>query len=161
MAFKVGDKCVVPNVGVGIVREIKGMELEGTTYEVYEIKILDNAAIFTCPVDQADANGLRDVIPLDAVERVYDVLRDRETPTDKQTWNRRYREYRAKINTGHPLEVSAVLRDLALLKLDKPLSFGERNVYDLAYGLIIQEISVARDVDEEVIKGEIAAIFQP
>lgn len=161
MAFEVGDKCVVPALGVGIVREVKVMKLDDKDYRVYEIKILDNGLTYTCPVDQADANGIRDIIPQAAVDRVYEILRDRDTPTDKQTWNRRYREYMSKIKTGDPLEVAAVLRDLALLKADKTLSFGERKMYDQAHGLIVQELAVAKDVDEEVIKTEIADIFKP
>ena len=159
MAFDLGDKFVVPALGVGVVREIKRLTLEDTDYEVYEIKILDNGLTYTCPTDQADANGIRQVIPIEAVGRVYEILEDRDTQTDKQTWNRRYREYMSKIKTGDPLEVASVLRDLALLKTDKTLSFGERKMYDQAHGLIVQELSVARDVDEELIKTEIAKIF--
>ncbi len=159
MAFQVGDKCVVPALGVGVVREVKNLSMEGTTYQVYEIKILDNGATYTTPVDQADANGIREVIPTEAVERIYEILKDRDTPTDKQTWNRRYREYMTKIKTGDPLEVAAVLRDLALLRQGKTLSFGERKMFDQAYGLIIQELSVAKDTDEETIREEVEDIF--
>ena len=64
-----------------------------------------------------------------------------------------------KIKTGDPLEVAAVPRDLAKLKSEKTLSFGERKMYDQAHSLIIQEIAVAKDVDEQVIKTEVDAIF--
>jgi CarD family transcriptional regulator len=64
-----------------------------------------------------------------------------------------------KIKTGDPLEVAAVLRDLAKLKSEKTLSFGERKMYDQAHSLIIQEIAVAKDVDEKVVKAEVDAIF--
>ena len=97
---------------------------------------------------------------MDAVAKVYDVLKDRDTPADKQTWNRRYREYMNKIKTGDPLEVAAVLRDLARLKSEKTLSFGERKMYDQAHSLIVQELSVAKDVDEQAIKDEIEDIFK-
>ena len=159
MDFHVGDKCVVPALGVGVVREIKALQIEDQTYEVYEIKILDNGATYTTPKDQADANGIRAVIPLDAVARVYEILKDRDTPTDKQTWNRRYREYMTKIKTGDPLEVASVLRDLALLRMQKTLSFGERKMFDQAHGLIVQELAVAKDVDEEVIRNEVEGLF--
>ena len=101
----------------------------------------------------------REVMPGDMVEQVYEVLRDREKPADKQTWNRRYREYTKKITTNDPIEVGAVLRDLAVLRLGKTLSFGERKMYDRAHGLIVQEIAAVRDVDEEVIKKEIEELF--
>jgi len=159
MDFKIGDKAVVPTLGVGIIKEIETLSMDEVSYEVFVIKILYNGLTFKVPVNNTEANGIREVIPSDAVEKVYDVLRDRETPTDKQTWNRRYREYMNKIKTGDPLEVAAVLRDLALLKSEKALSFGERKMYDQAHSLIVQEVAVARDVDEKVINKEIDDIF--
>ena len=160
MQFEIGDKAVVPNLGVGIVKEIVGEDLGGEIYQMYVIKILDNGLTYKCPLDQLGANGIREPIPVDAVEKVYEVLRDRETKPDKQTWNRRYREYLNKIKTGDLLEVAAVLRDLARLRTEKTLSFGERKMYDQAHSLIVQEIAVARDVDEQVIKDEIEEIFK-
>ncbi|MEQ1503044.1 MAG: CarD family transcriptional regulator [Myxococcota bacterium] len=159
MTFQVGDKAYVPNLGVGIVKEIRTIDMDGTDYQMYVIKILENGLTYSVPLSQVGASGIREVIPSSAVEKVYDVLRDKETPADKQTWNRRYREYMNKIKTGDPLEVAAVLRELARLKAEKTLSFGERKMYDQAHSLIVQEIAVARDVDEQVIKDEIEAIF--
>jgi CarD family transcriptional regulator len=160
MQFEVGDKAVVPSHGVGIVKEISKVDMDGESYEMYVIKILDNGLTYSVPVNNLGANGIREVIPLEAVAKVYEVLRDRDTPADKQTWNRRYREYMNKIKTGDPLEVAAVLRDLARLKSEKTLSFGERKMYDQAHGLIVQEVAVARDVDEQIIKDEIEKIFE-
>jgi CarD family transcriptional regulator len=80
-------------------------------------------------------------------------------PTDNQTWNRRYREYMNKIQTGDPIEVAKVLRDLALLKADKNLSFGEKKMFDQARSLLVQEIAVAKDSDEATVESEIDEIF--
>ena len=101
------------------------------------------------------AIGMRPVINMIQVAKVYDVLKDRDVPTDNQTWNRRYREYMNKIQTGDPIEVGKVLRDLALLRVDKNLSFGERKMYDQARGLLVQEISVAKDCDEKTVEAEL------
>lgn len=159
MKFNVGDKAVVPSHGVGVIKDIETLHMGGGAYEVYVIKILDNGLTYKVPVGKVAENGIREVMSLDEIEQAYEVLRDRETPTDKQTWNRRYREYMNKIKTGNPLEVAAVLRDLALLKAEKTLSFGERKMYDQAHSLMVQEIAVARDVDEQSVKKEIEQIF--
>ena len=65
----------------------------------------------------------------------------------------------ALTKTGDPIEVAKVLRDLALLKTDKNLSFGERKMFDQARSLLVQEISVAKDTDEKSIEEEIDGIF--
>ncbi len=160
MEFEIGDKAVVPALGVGIIKEIEELDLGEEVYQCYVIKILDNGLTYKVPVNNTESNGIRKVIAADQVEAIYDILRDRDTPADKQTWNRRYREYMNKIKTGDPVEVAAVLRDLARLKIEKTLSFGERKMYDQAHSLIVQEVAVAKDKDEQVIKVEIDALFE-
>ena len=157
--FNVGDKAVYPVHGVGVIKDIKSVVMEGNTYRVYVLKILDNGMTIDVPVDRAQANGMRAIMPHTAIDKVYEVLKDRSSPADKQTWNRRYREYTSKLRTGDPLEVAAVLRDLALLKSEKQLSFGERKMYDQAHSLIVQELAVAKDIDEQLVKKEIEGIF--
>ena len=159
MQFKVGDKAVYPAHGVGVIRAIEEQEFDGDTTTFYVLKILDNGMTIMVPIDNADAIGMRDIIAGEHVEKIYDILRDRETPTDNQTWNRRYREYINKIRTGDPIEVGKVLRDLALMKMEKNLSFGERKMFDQAQRLLVEEIAVAKDTDEAAIKAEIEGIF--
>lgn len=160
MTFNVGDKAVVPALGVGYIKEIETLTMEGNQYQVYVIKILDNGLTYKVPIENTGANGIREVIPLDAVARIYEILADKTTPADKQTWNRRYREYMTKIKTGDPLEVAAVLRDLARLRSEKTLSFGERKMFDQAWSLIVQEVACAKDVDESVVKAELDELFR-
>ena len=159
MEFNVGDKVVYPAQGVGIVRDVVTQHIDGEKHTVFVVKILDNGMTIRVPVRNARANGMRNVISRGHVEKVYDILRDRDVPTDNQTWNRRYRDYTSKIKTGDPLEVAKVLRDLALLKSEKTLSFGERKMFEQARKLLVQEIAVARDDDEKLVGGEIDALF--
>ena len=64
---------------------------------------------------------LRGVMPLDQIQELQDILKIRDIEPSNQTWDRRYREYMAKIATGEPLQIAEVLRDLALLKLKESL----------------------------------------
>jgi CarD family transcriptional regulator len=160
MEFKVGDLVAVPDCGVGMISEISEVDLGAGPTTAYHIKILEEAITYMTPLDGLLENGIRPIMPADLVGDIYSVLADREKPADKQTWNRRYREYLQKIKTGQPLELAAVLRDLAILRAEKSLSFGERRMYDRTHGLLVQEIAVARDCDESIIKGEIEAIFE-
>jgi CarD family transcriptional regulator len=159
MEFKVGDKAVYPGHGVGIIKRVETRDLEGLRQTFYVLEVLENPAIITIPVQNAAAIGMRQVISMEQVDKVYEILKDRDVPTDNQTWNRRYREYMNKIQTGDPIEVGKVLRDLALLKNEKNLSFGERKMFDQARRLLVEEISVAKDTDEKSIESEIDLIF--
>ena len=160
MEYNVGDRAVYPGHGVGVIQAIETIDLEGATATMYVLKILDNGMTIKVPIQNAQALGMRNVINMVQVKKVYDVLKDRDVPADTQTWNRRYREYLNKIQTGDPIEVGKVLRDLALLRHSKNLSFGERKMYDQASTLLIQELAVAKDVTEQDIRDELEKIFK-
>lgn len=160
MEFEIGDRAVYPAHGVGrVTRIVEEPEMEGLEAPYYVIQ-LDNGTTIYVPLANAEAVGMRTVVGVEHVERVYEVLAERDVPADNQTWNRRYREYMNRIKTGDPLEVAKVLRDLALLRTDKTLSFGERKMFDQARTLLAQELAVAKGVDEETIGAEIDKIFK-
>lgn len=159
MKFNIGDKAVVPSHGVGVIKEIQSLSIDGFESSFYIIKILDNGMTYSVPVEKVEAKAIREVMTPEDIKVVFEVLADRTTPPDKQTWNRRYREYTNRIGTGIPSEVAAVLRDLAILKSEKTLSFGERKMYDRAFSLIVQEIAVAEDVTEDAIEKKINTLF--
>jgi CarD family transcriptional regulator len=159
MAFKVGDMAVYPGHGVGVIEGVETRDIAGTRQTFYVLKILENGMTIMVPTANADAIGMRDVVPTEEVDDIYAVLMERDVDLDKQTWNRRYREYMAKIKTGSPYEVARVLRDLYILKGDKNLSFGERKMFDTAKGLLVKEIAVSLKKDESVIDARLNEIF--
>jgi CarD family transcriptional regulator len=113
------------------------------------------------PTRNIDVVGLRGVIPSMEIPRVFQILKERRISLDTQTWNRRYREYMDKINTGSIFSIAEVLRDLQVLKMEKDLSFGERKILDTAENLLVRELAVARNVEESDVLMEIRKIFEP
>lgn len=157
--FKVGEKVVYPAHGVGQIEAVRKQVVSGLEKQFYMLRILDTDMKIMIPVDNVENVGLRKVIDKQMVSRVYKVLRQKNVETDRQTWNRRYREYTEKIKTGSVLEIATVLRDLFLLKEGKELSFGERKVLDTARNLLVKELSIARSHSEQRIMDELHHIF--
>ncbi len=125
------------------------------------MRILENDMIIMIPTCNTDSVGLREIIDRKEVSRIYTILKERDISIETQNWNRRYREYMEKIKTGSVFEVAMVLRDLYLLRGIKELSFGERKMLDTARGLLVKEISVAKDQAETKIETEIQDLFEP
>ena len=128
--FKVGDLAVYPAQGVGVIEAIENRDVGGSKQLFYIMKIM--------------GNGMK-------------IMKD--VTIDKQTWNKRYREYLEKIKTGSVFEIARVLRDLFILKSDKNLSFGERKMMDTAKNLLIKEISVASNAEETKVEEDLKMIF--
>lgn len=157
--FVKGDLAVYPAHGVGCIEAIESKEINGDTMNFYMMKIVENGMVIMIPTSNVDSVGLREVIPENEVPEVYKVMKEKGQGTDNQTWNRRYREYMDKIKTGSIYDVAEVFRDLFQLKLEKDLSFGERKLLDTAQNLLVQELSTAKDIDEQSMMQEIESLF--
>ena len=158
--FKVGDLAVYPAHGVGKINSIETRIVNGEEHDFYMMKIIENEMTIMIPTWNVDQVGLRDVIDVKEIPKVYEIMKKREDSTSEtQTWNRRYREYMDKIKTGSLYDVAEVYRDLSLLKITKDLSFGERKLYDTAQTLLVMELSTAKNTDEKTILAEMDMLF--
>lgn len=157
--FSVGDKAIYPAQGVAEVTAVEDREVAGYKQRFYVLRVADTDKTIMVPVDRVASVGLRQIIGEAQIGDVYEILRERDVQVDTQTWNRRYRGYIEKIKTGSVFEVAEVLRDLYLLRSDKTLSFGERKMLDMAKRLLVQELSVAKNMDVEAIEEELEDIF--
>ena len=158
--FEVGDLAVYPAHGVGRIEAIESRVVNGESHDFYIMKVLENGMVIMIPTNNVASVGLRDVISEDEIPKVYEVIRkEKDSPADSQTWNRRYREYMDKIKTGSLYDVAEVFRDLYLLRMVKDLSFGERKLFDTATTLLLKELSTAKGTDEKTIMSEIESLF--
>jgi CarD family transcriptional regulator len=157
--FEIGDKAVYPSHGVGEVMGIETREVSGRQQSFYILRIADSGMTVMVPTENIESVGLREVIPPREVKKIFAILRSKDVPSVRQTWNRRYREYMEKIKTGSLFEVAEVLRELSLLRVRKDLSFSERKMLETARTLVVQELAVARRAPEARIEREIDAIF--
>lgn len=161
--FHVGDLAVYPAHGVGRIESIEQRVINGETHDFYIMKILENNMVIMIPTWNVNSVGLRDIIDQEEIPNVYKIMKNtaRDSLSEPQTWNRRYREYMDKIKTGSLYDVAEVFRDLSLLKLSKDLSFGERKLYDTAQILLVKELSTAKNMDEAIVATELESLFFP
>jgi CarD family transcriptional regulator len=143
---------VYPAQGVTQVTSIETLEISGCTSQFYVLRCLDSEKKIRVPVKNVAQVGLRSVVCQEGIDRVLAVLRAEEIAIEEPNWNRRYRRYVEKIQSGDLMEVAQVLRDLHLMKSDKQLSYGERRVYEMAQTLLVQELAVAQGLDEEAVR---------
>ncbi|MCA9714268.1 MAG: CarD family transcriptional regulator [Myxococcales bacterium] len=157
--FKIGDKAVYPGHGVAEVTGLERREISGSAMEFYVLRVLENDMKVMVPKRNATTVGLRRIVGEEQIQDVYNVLARRGEKISTATWNRRYREYMEKIKTGSLVEIASVLRDLCILRGDKDLSFGERKMLDTARSLLVQELALAKGVEESKIASELEQMF--
>ncbi len=151
LQFKVGDNAVYAGSGVGQIKSIEMKELCGIKQTFYRFQLFNSNVEALVPVQNADSK-LRPIITRDDAKRVISIVQMKDIKIDKQTWNRRYREYMEKIKTGSLYEIAEVFRDLYLLKNEKELSHGEKKMLELARSYLFRELQLC--IGEETLKCE-------
>ncbi len=150
---------VYPAHGVGRIQAIESQTVGGVDQSFYVMKILDNDMTIMIPTLNSENVGLRAIISREEVDKVIEILKERDITISSQTWNRRYRDYMEKIKTGSVYEVAVVLRDLYILRVDKELSYGERKMMETAKNLLVKELSLAQELEEKKIEEQIEELF--
>lgn len=156
LKFKVGDKVVYPNHGVGVVKEIRDLKYGGQNTTFISLQILSTDSIVMVPIENSGAVGLRKLVSKQKVKQVLDKLRTAsvDIPSD---WKGRYQENQDKLRSGDLEQVAEVLKNLTYLNQVKTLSYRERKMLDRARSLVISELAeasrlipskVEKDVDE-------------
>jgi len=150
--FKVGDKVIYPNHGLGIVERIEEKTILGTTCGFFHLRIVGNDTTVLVPVANVDGVGLRKAIEDEEVERIFGLLSDGKID-NHQNWKGRFKDNSDKMRTGSIYDMTDVLKSLTFLAKSKSLSFREKRMLDRAKALIVSEISEvirAKAVDIEV-----------
>ena len=64
-------------------------------------------------------------------------------------WSRRAQEYEAKINSGDPVSIAEVVRDLHRNADQPDQSYSERQIYQAALDRLVRELAAIEGMDEE------------
>jgi CarD family transcriptional regulator len=148
MDYKIGDKVVYPNHGVGMIEQVSYGVLNGRTERYYMIRVVSSGLRVMVPQSNADAVGLRPVIRNNDTTKVLGFL-EKGKLNCHHDWKHRFKENSERMRTGSLLEVAVVLKSLVSLSRSKPLSFREKKMLERAKYLLVSEMATARNTSSE------------
>ncbi|HEX2715251.1 MAG TPA: CarD family transcriptional regulator [Candidatus Acidoferrales bacterium] len=151
MDYKIGDKVVYPNHGVGVIEQISYGILNGRTEKYYMLRIFSSGLKVMVPSGNAIAVGLRPVIRSGETMKVLSYL-EKGKFNSHHDWKHRFKENSERMRTGALIEVAAVLKSLVALSRSKPLSFREKKMLERAKFLLISELATARNASQQTIE---------
>ncbi|MFQ5721403.1 MAG: CarD family transcriptional regulator [Candidatus Aminicenantales bacterium] len=139
-SFKIGDKIIYPNQGLGIIEDIQEENYYGENFRIYHVRILANNTLVLVPSANASEIGIRKPISEDNINEIFEFMRNGQVDVTKN-WKGRYKEHLTLMKSGSILDMALVLKSLYYLNLIKPLSFREKKMMERAKNLIVTEIS--------------------
>ena len=146
MPFKPGDFVVYPTHGVGKVESIETTEISGEKLKLFVISFDKDRMTLRVPVTKTDNSGLRRISSKKLMETALTTLKGRAR-VKRTMWSRRAQEYEAKINSGDPVSIAEVVRDLYRNVGQPDQSFSERQIYEAARDRLACELAAVEKTD--------------
>lgn len=155
MDFRIGDKVVYPNQGVGVVEQISTRNLTGQPEMFYLLKLNSNGLRVMVPMNNVGSVGLRRVARTREIGTVLEYLNSGSIAAP-QDWKGRFRQNLEKMRSGSIQQIAEVFKTLLVLNQAKPLSFREKRMLDRSWQLLVDEIAMVRELPKESVEALLA-----
>lgn len=158
--FQEGDYVVYPAHGVGVIEGIETQTIGGMEINLYAISFKQDRMRLKIPVQKAQSAGLRKISSMDRINDAMQTLQGRAR-IRRTMWSRRAQEYETKINSGDPVSIAEVLRDLKRSNDDTEQSYSERQIYQSALERLAREVAAVEDITEDKACQQLEDILRP
>ena len=145
--YSADDFVVYPTHGVGKVLGVEIQEISGISLELIIIKFHEDHMTLRVPVEKAQSSGLRKLSTRKVMDTALTTLKGRSR-AKRTMWSRRAQEYEAKINSGDPVSIAEVVRDLHRGDDQPDQSNNERQMYQAGLDRLAQELAALEKIDE-------------
>lgn len=149
LAFNAGDYVVYPTHGVGKVSDIAKQNIAGSELELLVVNFDKDKMTLRIPMGKVEHVGLRKIAEESTINDALNTLKGK-AKVKKVMWSRRAQEYEGKINSGNPVAIAEVVRDLYRNENLAEQSYSERQIYEQALDRLASEIAVFDNTPVEV-----------
>ncbi len=146
--FAVGDHVVYPAHGVGRITGIDERAVADQTLQMFVVAFEKDKMTLLVPTNKVDSAGMRRLSSRETMDAAISTLRGRAR-TRRVMWSRRAQEYEAKLNSGDPVAIAEVVRDLHRNVGQPDQSYSERQMYEAALDRLAREFAAVDNTDTE------------
>ncbi len=152
--FSSGDFVVYPTHGVGRIKSIETQEVSGCELSLYVIEFEKERMTLKLPVAKAGLAGLRRLSSQKAMGQAMTTLKQ-PGKVKRALWSKRAQEYESKINSGDPISIAEVIRDLHRKNSMEEQSYSERQILKEAMDRLVSELAAINSMDPSEARKEI------
>ena len=111
------------------------------------------------PTAKVQSAGLRTLSTKKEMQNALRTLKGK-VRIKRTMWSRRAQEYEAKINSGDPILIAEVVRDLHRNADQPDQSYSERQIYQAALERLSRELAVVEKIDEDKAVKRVEMVLQ-
>ena len=127
---------------------VEKQEIAGFQLQLFVISFDSEKMTLRVPVEKVKDSGLRKISSRDKMASAMTTLRGRAR-SKRTMWSRRAQEYEAKINSGDPVSIAEVVRDLHRAAGQPDQSYSERQMYEAALERLANELALVEKIDRD------------
>lgn len=156
--FKTGQYVVYPTQGVGRLQRIEEQVIAGQSVKLLVIDFESSHMTLRVPLERAEISGLR---PLTTAKKMDDAITSAKgrAGSKRMIWSRRAAQYEENINSGDPMKLAEVVRDLQRRNPTDTMTFSARQLYLRALERMAQEFAVLHKMDVDAASEKIEDIL--
>ena len=156
--FKNGQYVVYPTQGVGKLLRIEEQLIGGQKMKMMVIDFERNHMTLRVPLDRAELSGVR---PFSSVKKMDEPIASAKgkAGAKRMIWARRAAQYEENINSGDPMKLAEVVRDLQRRTATDTMTFSARQLYLRALERMAQEFAILHKMDVEAASDKIEDIL--
>lgn len=156
--FKSGQFVVYPTQGVGKLLRMEEQTIGDQKIKMLVIEFEKNSMVLRVPLERAEISGLR---PLVTSKKMNDAIASArgKAGVKRMIWARRAAQYEENINSGDPMKLAEVVRDLQRRSSGDTMTFSGRQLYLRALERMAQEFAILNKMDIDMASEKIEDIL--
>jgi CarD family transcriptional regulator len=159
MDFAQQEFVVYPRYGVGRVLGVSKKEFAGQTERCLGIQFEEQNLALFIPVHRLEDVRLRKIMSRKMTTQVMSAMKSRARFNTGNSHKERVKRYQEKFNTGDPVEMAEVARDLARLSKRQDLSMEEEGLCRESISLLAREIAISRGTEIPRVRRDIEELL--
>ena len=156
--FKTGQYVVYPTQGVGRLLRVEEQTIGDQKIKMMVIDFERNHMTLRVPIDRAEISGLRPLTSAKKLDEAINVAKGK-AGAKRMIWARRAAQYEENINSGDPMKLAEVVRDLQRRTATDTMTFSARQLYLRALERMAQEFAILHKMDLEAASEKIEDIL--
>ncbi len=156
--FKAGQFVVYPTQGVGKLLRVEEQAIAGQKIKMLVIDFEKNHMTLRVPLERAEISGLRPLVTNKKMDEAISSARGK-AGAKRMIWARRAAQYEENINSGDPMKLAEVVRDLQRRSAADTMTFSGRQLYLRALERMAQEFAVLHKLDIDAASDKIEDIL--
>lgn len=146
--FQVDDKVVHPQYGGGYVAGIESIEVGGESIECLKIRCVSRGRKIFVPRNSVELSAIRPPLGKKEYRALKKVLTG-EPEELNRNFNRRMKQVKTKLESGDPMKVGEIVRDMYPKWSENSLSSSDQRMFEKSRDLLVSEIALIEDLSYE------------